>query len=92
MESTDEMNSGMYLEAMNQLKEMNDTRDKELRKLERYNLEIKKELISCFGVIRLIDIMYKDSGEPIIEIGILIESLREYLEQYTETKIISKTE
>jgi peroxiredoxin family protein len=87
---TIEMNEGMYLEAMNQLKEINEKRDKEYEKLKEENLDIKKELISCYGVVRMIDMMYSDTEEPVLEIGILIESLREYLSQYTENKIICR--
>jgi len=87
---TIEMNEGMYLDAMNQLKEINEKRDKEYEKLKEENVEIKKELISCFGVVRMIDMMYADTEEPLLEIGILIESLREYLSQYTERNIICR--
>jgi len=34
--------------------------------------------------------MYSDTDEPVLEIGVLIESLREYLSQYTENKIICR--
>ena len=54
-------------------------------------MDIKKELISCYGVVRMIDMMYSDTNEPVMEIGILIESLREYLSQYTENKIICRS-
>jgi len=87
---TIEMNEGMYLDAMNQLKDINEKRDVEFEKLKEENMDIKKELISCYGVVRMIDMMYSDTEEPVMEIGILIESLREYLSQYTENKIICK--
>ena len=90
MTETIEMNEGMYLDAMNQLKDINEKRDLEFEKLKEENMDIKKELISCYGVVRLIDMMYSDTVEPVLEIGVLIESLREYLSQYTENKIICK--
>jgi hypothetical protein len=83
------MNDGMYLEAMDQLKELNDKREKELEQLKEDNMEIKKELISCYGVVRMIDMMYSNTEEPVLEIGILIEGLRDYLSQYTEHNIIA---
>jgi len=86
--NNEEMNDGMYLEAMNQLKEINDKREKESIKQREELLELRKELISAFGIVRLIDMMYQDSGEPINEISILIETLREYLSQFVEAKII----
>ena len=81
-EMNNEMNDGMYLDAMNQLKEINDKREKEEL------MELRKELISAYGIVRLIDMMYQDAGEPINEISILIETLREYLSQFVEAKII----
>ena len=51
-------------------------------------MELRKELISAYGIVRLIDMMYQDAGEPINEISILIETLREYLSQFVESKII----
>ena len=86
--NNEEMNDGMYLEAMNQLKEINDKREKESIKQREELLELRKELISAYGIVRLIDMMYQDSGEPINEISILIETLREYLSQFVEAKII----
>lgn len=82
------INEGYYLEAMNQLKEINDKREKESIKQREELLELRKELISAYGIVRLIDMMYQDSGEPINEISILIETLREYLSQFVEAKII----
>ena len=86
--NNEEMNDGMYLDAMNQLKEINDKREKETIKQREELLELRKELISAYGIVRLIDMMYQDAGEPINEISILIETLREYLSQFVEAKII----
>lgn len=83
-----EMNDGMYLDAMNQLKEINDKREKETIKQREELMDLRKELISAYGIVRLIDMMYQDAGEPINEISILIETLREYLSQFVEAKII----
>ena len=63
-----EMSDGMVLDAMNQLKEMNDKREKELDKVKDELNEYKKEMITAYGVIRLIDMMYKDTDEQIPEI------------------------
>ncbi len=87
-EMNNEMSDGMYLDAMNQLKEMNDKREKETIKQREELMELRKELISAYGIVRLIDMMYQDAGEPINEISILIETLREYLSQFVEAKII----
>ncbi len=83
------MSEGMYLDAMNQLKDMNDEREKELKKVKNELKEFKKELISTYGVVRLLDMIYSDQcDEPIAEVSILIETLREYLGQFVEEKLI----
>jgi len=87
-EMNNEMSEGMYLDAMNQLKEINDKREKESIKQREELMDLRKELISAYGIVRLIDMMYQDAGEPINEISILIETLREYLSQFVEAKII----
>jgi len=88
-EEKTEMTEGYYLDAMNQLKEMNDKREKELRKSKDELLSLKKELLSCYGVVRLITMIYHDQPEePIHEISVMLDSLREYLSQFCEQEII----
>ena len=83
------MSEGMYLDAMNQLKDMNEVREKELKKVKTELKEFKKELISTYGVVRLLDMIYSDQAEePIAEVSILIETLREFLGQFVEENII----
>lgn len=84
------MGDGMYLDAMNQLKELNDEREIELKKAKSELKEFKKELISTYGVVRLLDMIYADQcDEPIAEVSILIETLREFLSQFVEEKVIN---
>lgn len=78
------MNDGMVLDAMNQLKEMNEKREKELEDMKEELSEYKKEMITAYGVIRLIDMIYKDTPDQIPEINVLVETLREYLSQFAE--------
>lgn len=85
------MSEGMYLDAMNQLKEMNDEREKELKEVKTELKEFKKELISTYGVVRLLDMIYADQcDEPIQEVSILIETLREFLSQFVDEKVIGE--
>ena len=83
-DDTLEMTDGMVLDAMNQLKEINEQRDKQMEKLRDELSEYKKEMITSDGVIRLIDMIYKDTDDQIPEINILVETLREYLSQFAE--------
>lgn len=84
-----EMTDGMLLDAMNQLKEMNDNREKEMDKMKEELSEYKKEMITAYGVIRLIDMIYKDTPDQIPEINVLVETLREYLSQFAEDHLLN---
>ena len=97
-----EMNEGLYLEAMNQLKEMNDIREKENKRHKTELIALKKELISAYGIVRVLDNIYENSfapevlplgasDEPAIEVKIIIETLREYLSQFVEENILNIT-
>jgi len=92
MDSDSMDSSQMYLEAMEQLKELNEKREKENEKIKETLLEFKKQMISCYGIVRLIDMMYQDIGDlRVNEITILIESLRDYLSQFAENNLISES-
>ena len=52
-------------------------------------LEIKKELISCYGYVRILDNIYTQSHEQDPTISIMIEVLREFLSQFTEDNILN---
>ncbi len=84
-----EMTDGMLLDAMNQLKEMNDEREIEMDKMKEELSEYKKEMITAYGVIRLIDMIYKDTPDQIPEINVLVETLREYLSQFAEDHLFN---
>lgn len=79
-----EMSDGMVLDAMNQLRDMNEKREKEMREIKNELCDYKKEAITAYGVIRLIDMIYKDQEEQIPELNVLIETLRDYLSQFAE--------
>lgn len=51
-------------------------------------LQLKKELISCYGYVRILDNLYaqQDDHEPTIHM--MIEVLREFLSQFTEDLIV----
>jgi len=90
-EEKTEMSEGMYLDAMNQLKEMNEKREKELLKTTDELMDLKKDLLSCYGMVRMISMIYHDQPhiEPISEISIMLDTLREYLSQFCEQELCS---
>ena len=78
MENKDEMKEGMYLDAMNQLQKKFDDNEKIIKRLKEANNELYKEIISAYGVIRLID-NYIDPNEVSFEVKTLIDVLRSHL-------------
>jgi translation initiation factor 2B subunit (eIF-2B alpha/beta/delta family) len=56
------------------------TRDDEIK-------EIKKELISCYGYVRILDNLYQSQDDQEPNIALMIEVLREFLSQFTEEQI-----
>mgnify|MGYP003112370559 CR=1 FL=1 len=82
MENKDEMKDGMYLDAMNQLQKKFDENEKIIKSLKESNNELYKEVISAYGVIRLID-NYIEPDEVSYEVKTLIDCLRGHLSDVT---------
>tara|TARA_R110002012_G_scaffold237919_1_gene411667 strand:- start:4429 stop:4683 length:255 start_codon:yes stop_codon:yes gene_type:complete len=57
-------------------------KDQELR-------QIKKELISCYGYVRILDNIYLQQEEQEPTITIMLEVLREFLSQFAEAQFIN---
>ena len=74
MAEKEDMTEQQYLELANQLKESFDEKDKQVETLLKENEEIKKDFISLYGMIRVLN-YYADGivDEPILT---LIESAR----------------
>ena len=47
------MNEGDYLEAMNQLKDKFQENDKKVKNLIEQNIQLKKDLMTCYGMVRM---------------------------------------
>ena len=92
--TNNEMSEGMYLDAMNQLKELNEKREKENEKNKEKLIELKKELITCYGIVRLLDNLNENNplDDSPVEVKIVIETLRDYLSQFVELNILSSGE
>lgn len=82
MEDKDEMKEGMYLDAMDQLQKKFDENEKIIRRLKEANNELYKEVISAYGVVRLID-NFIDPNEISYEVKNLIDCLRAHLSDIT---------
>lgn len=78
------MNENQYLELCNQLKEINESRDKEMKKIINESVEIKKKLITCYGLVRLVSNLIHSSeidAEPYILLDVLRGMLSEFIEE-----------
>ena len=78
------MNEGYYLEAMNQLKEKFDNNEYLMKRIQKQNLELKKELITSFGCMRILDNLIHNCYSVDGDIISLSESLRSHLSSAVE--------
>tara|TARA_R110001632_G_scaffold24785_6_gene68730 strand:+ start:1685 stop:1933 length:249 start_codon:yes stop_codon:yes gene_type:complete len=72
------MLEGEYLELVDDLKKKFDEKELELNKLRERNMQLEKDILSAFGLIRIID-YFASSSEIDEELKILISSLRTFL-------------
>lgn len=61
--------------------------DRKLKNRDDEIKEIKKELISCYGYVRILDNLYQNQDDQEPNIALMIEVLREFLSQFTEDQI-----
>lgn len=83
------MLEGEYLEMANQLKEKYDHITNKLHRISLLELEMKKDLMSAYGVIRLIDHLM--SSSPVgydNEIILLVETLRGLLSECIDKHVL----
>ena len=74
MAEKEDMTEQQYLELANQLKETFDEKDKQVEKLLQENEEIKKDFLTLYGMLRVIN--YYAEGEVDEPTMTLIESAR----------------
>jgi len=71
------MNEGQYLELVNQLKEKYDEINAKLDIIETNEMEMKKDMCSCYGVVRMLDHLISNSHIPYDnEVVVIVEVLR----------------
>jgi hypothetical protein len=79
-----------YMDLANESKEKFDEMNMEKNKLQDEIITLKKELITTYGMVRIIDNLYgeqdEDYREPTIET--LIDCLRSYLSEFFDNSII----
>ena len=70
------------------LKELYDKKEKELEKFKEENLQLKKVILSCYGVVRLLD---QQSNNILLDPetnSYMVEALRSYLSTFVEYEIL----
>jgi len=83
-----EITDGEMLEMSNHLKELYDKKEGEVEKLKEENLQLKKVILSCYGVVRLLD---QQSNNILLDPetnSYMVEALRSYLSTFVEYEII----
>jgi hypothetical protein len=73
------LNDNQYLIEMNEMKEMYEKKEQEINKYKTENYRLKKDLMSCYGMIRILDSQFNNGEFSGDEIKNIIEFLRSYL-------------
>ena len=87
-EQKKEPNDGQILEMSNHLKELYDKKEAHVEKLKEENLQLKKVVLSVYGVIRLLDQQFNNILLDPETNSYMIEALRSYLSNYVEYEIL----
>ena len=79
-----------YLEMVNQLKEKYDMITNKLDKIQSMELDMKKDLMSAYGVVRMLDHLISNSMVPYDnEIMVIVEVLRGMLSDMMDRHILN---
>ena len=73
-----------YLELAEDAKNKFENLEKKINKKNQELIDIKKELISCYGYVRILDNLYTQQCEVEPNIEMMINVLRDFLSQFTE--------
>lgn len=82
-----DMSSQNYLDAMEQLNEKFKEVEYLKKKMEEQNEQLKKELITCYGCIRLIDNLIDQDEEVDLNIKMMCDILRQHLSVFFNNSI-----
>ena len=89
MSESENITEQKYLELAEDFKRQYEEMEKKIKDKDEQLLEIKKELISCYGYVRILDNLYSQQDDHEPTIYIMLEVLREFLSQFTEDLIFS---
>ena len=86
-EDEEPKNEGMYLEAMKQLQEKFNTFNKKRIIIENKNKMLAKELLTCYGLVRIIDSLINPENTD-FQVMMSIEILRGYMSDVVDECIL----
>jgi len=87
-EEKEDMNDGKYLELCNQLKEINDKRDIEERKLKRKLYDYTHVILSAYGIIRSADEIMNTVHDIPYEAALIVDVARQQLREFIDDEIL----
>ena len=87
-EQKKEPTDGEMLEMSNHLKELYDVKEAQVEKIKEENLQLKKVVLSVYGVIRLLDQQFNNILLDPETNSYMIEALRSYLSNVVEYEIL----
>ena len=88
-EKNDNITEGQYIEMANHLKETYDKISEKLFKSEIKIMELKKEIITAYGLIRVIDNILEHLYDVPHEVVVLVECLRSHLSEVMDKELFN---
>ena len=88
-EKDDNITEGQYIEMANHLKETYDKISEKLFKSEIKIIELKKELMTSYGLIRVIDNILEHLYDVPHEVVVLVECLRSHLSEVMDKELFN---
>ena len=88
-EKDDNITEGQYIEMANHLKETYDKMNEKLFKSEIKIIELKKELMTSYGLVRVIDNILEHLYDVPHEVVVLVECLRSHLSEVMDKELFN---
>jgi len=84
---TENMTEGMYIELCDQMKELNDTREKEQAKLKKKVYEYKDMIIKMYGLVSSADMLMSQCRDIPYEPSLLIDVATQQMREWIDTEV-----
>jgi len=84
---TENMTEGMYIELCDQMKELNDTREKEQAKLKKKVYEYKDMILKMYGLVSSADMLMSQCRDIPYEPSLLIDVATQQMREWIDTEV-----